>query len=190
MTPAVRGECIGRVLSNKNHLTIPHSRTSSYQRSFIPETTRHWNALPHTIRYCQETKQFKQDIKLLYGTQPPPHYFTLGTKLGNTLHTQLRVGMSKLNAHQYSLQKVTAPTCACGYRQENPRHFLLHCPQFAVLRSNLFQQVTTHLDIDFQNISDTLKMETLLNGKHMTKHASLLVSVVFQKFLENTSRLS
>ena len=176
-------------LKIKNHLAIPHFRTSSYQRSFIPEATRYWSALPRTVRYYQEIKQLKQDFKLLYGTKPPPHYFTPVTKLGNTLHTLIRVGMSKLNAHQYSIQKVTAPSCACGYRQENPRHFLLHCPQFAQPRSSLLEQVTAYLVIDFQIISDTLKIETLIN-EHMIKHASLLVSVAFQTFLDKTLRLS
>ena len=94
MIPDARQQDTGRALRNASLLTIPHSRTSAYQRSFIPQTSQHWNQLPHTIQTSQSHKQFKQGILLLHGTAQPPHYFTLGTKLGNTLHTQIRLGMS------------------------------------------------------------------------------------------------
>ena len=190
MIPWVRGHSTGRALRNENQLTVPYSRTCIYQRSFIPNTSRQWNLLPHTSRSCKESKQFKQDIKLLYSSSQPSHYFTLGKKLGNALHTQLRLGMSKLNAHQYSIQKVTNPACVCVYRLENTKHFLLHCPLFTLLRSNLFQQVSMYLDLDFDALPDSMKIDTLINGYHMTKHTSFLVSAAFHSFLEKTSRLS
>ena len=119
----------------------------------------------------------------------PSHYFTLGTKVGNTLHTQIRLGMSKLNTHQYSIQKTASPSCACGYKQENTKHFIIHCPRFASARSELFSQVSTHLNTDFRTLSDDTKIDTLLNGHNTTKHTAHPVSTAFQKFLQNTSRL-
>ena len=191
MIPEDRRQGTGRILRNENHRTIPHSRTSHYQRSFIPDTSRHWNQLPHEVRSCQESKKFKQHIKLLHSTPQPSHYFTLGTKVGNTLHTQIRLGMSKLNTHQYSNlhTKTASPSCACGYKQENTKHFILHCPRFASARSELFSQVSTHINTDFRTLSDDTKIDTLLNGHNTTKHTAHPVSTAFQKFLQNTSRL-
>ena len=186
MIPSVREHSTGRALRNQNQHTVPYSRTCTYQRSFIPNTSRQWNMLPRALRSCKESKQFKQNITLLYSSPQPSHYFTLGKKLGNALHTQLRLGMSKLNAHQYSIQKVTNPACVCGYRLENTKHFLLHCPLFTLLRCNLFQ----YLDLDIDSLPDSTKIGTLINGYHMTKHTSFLVSAVFQSFLEKTLRLS
>ena len=189
MIPEDRRQGTGRILRNENHRTIPRSRTSHYQRSFIPDTSRHWNQLPHEVRSCQESKKFKQHIKLLHSTPQPSHYFTLGTKVGNTLHTQIRLGMSKLNTHKYSIQKTASPSCACGYKQENTKHFILHCPRFASARSELFSQVSTHINTDFRTLSDDTKIDTLLNGHNTTKHTAHPVSTAFQKFLQNTSRL-
>ena len=87
MIPEDRRQGAGRILINENHRTIPNSRTSYYQRSFIPDTSRHWNQLPHEVRSCRESKKFKQHIKLLHSTPQPPHYFTLGTKVGNMYTT-------------------------------------------------------------------------------------------------------
>ena len=189
MITEVRRQDTGRVLRNANHLTIPHSQTSRYQRSFIPETSRHWNSLPLTIQSCQNRKEFKQNIELLYSTPQPSKYFTLGTKLGNTLHTQIRLGMSKLNAHQYTIQKIDNPACDCGYRQENTQHFLLHCPRFATARSILYRQISTHLNLDFRSLPDTIQISTLLTGHLTTKHTAPFVAIDFQNFLENTLRL-
>jgi len=190
MIPEARRQDTGRVLRNADQLTVPHSRTSSYQRSFIPNTSRNWNSLPHCIQSCQSRKQFEQNVKSLHSIPPPSHYLTLGTKLGNTLHTQIRLGMSKLNAHQYSIQKVTTPECACGHNQENTTHFLLYCPLFTTARINLSRQVSAYLCTDFQGFPDTTKVNTLLFGRNTTKHTAPLISAAFQKFLESTSRLS
>ena len=105
MIPETRRKDTRRTLRNAKLLTLPHFRTSMYQKAFIPKTSQNWNSLPQSIQHCQDRKQFKRSITTLYDTPHPPHYFTLGTKLGNTLHTQLRLGMSRLNAHQYSIQR-------------------------------------------------------------------------------------
>ena len=190
MIPEERKQKAGRILRNENHHTIPRYTKSCYQRSFIPTTCLHWNQLPNRIRACREIKKFKRNIKELYGTPQPPHYFTLGTKVGNTMHTRIRLGMSKLHAHQYSIQKATNPACDCGYRQENTKHFILHCPHYSLIRFTLFQQISTHLNIDFHNLSDTTKLETLLYGHNTTEHNAPQVSLAFQTFLENTARLT
>ena len=188
MIPETRRDDTGRALRNANQLTLPQSRTSTYQRSFIPQTSQNWNSLPIHIQQCTDRKQLKQSITSLYNTPHPPLYYTLGTKLGNTLHTHLRLGMSRLNAHQYSIQKNSDPACACGHKQENTNHYILDCPLHRLARMHLYTQISTHLNVDFHTQTNTAKINTLLYGHNTTKTSSIPISKEFQKFLQNTGR--
>ena len=51
----------------------------------------------------------------------------LGTKSGNSYHTQLRVGRSQLNGHLYEIGLSNTPACLCGHKLESVSHFLLDC---------------------------------------------------------------
>ena len=188
MIPETRQENTNKTLRNSNHLTVPHFRTSMYQNAFIPNTSRNWNFLPPSIQCCQDRKQLKHSITTLYTTPQPPLFFTLGTKLGNTLHAQLRLGMSRLNAHQYTVQKSTDPACACGHGHENTNHFILDCPIFAAQRKHLIRQVSSHLNIDFQALTNTMKINLLLLGHNVTKNAAFLIANDFQNFLLSTNQ--
>ena len=190
MIPETRQADTGQALRNSNRLTLPGARTCSYQRSFIPQTSSNWNSLPNSIQLCQDRKQFKRDIKILHSTPHPPHYYTLGTKLGNTLHTQLRVGMSRLNAHQYTIQKNTDPACACGHKHENTNHFILDCPLFTSERTDLFTKMSLQLNIDITKLTNATKLNILLFGHKTSKDKQVFLSEHFQKFLQSTGRLS
>ena len=53
LTPVLtqtRGTATQRRLRNTDTMTLPPNRTTSFQRSFIPDTTRLWNRLPQSIR--------------------------------------------------------------------------------------------------------------------------------------------
>ena len=190
MIPETRQEDTGRVLRSSNLLTLPRFRTSIYQRSFIPQTSQNWNSLPNAIQLCTDRKQFKRGITALHSTPHPPLYYTLGTKLGNTLHTQLRLGMSRLNAHQYAIQKITDPACACGHNQENTNHFILDCPLSTPARTHLFRETSLHLKVDFKTLTNIMKINILLFGLKTTKASASLVSHEFQKYLQHTNRFT
>ena len=129
-------------------------------------------------------------ITTLHTAPHPPLYYTLGTKLGNTLHTQLRLGMSRLNAHQYAIQKITDPACACGHNQENTNHFILDCPLFTPARTHLFRETSLHLKVDFQTLTNTMKINILLFGLNTREASASLVSHEFQKYLQHTNRFT
>ena len=177
-----------RTLRNSNTLTIPENRTSRFQRSFFPETTRSWNKLPQTIRSQNSLATFKKDITALMGVNQPPNYFSFGSKPGNKLHTQLRLGNSDLNAHQYRIQKTPNPSCACGYKLETTLHFTLFCPQYAQLRQTLLQDISTELNADFTHFTTKDKYDTLIHGKDLGT-SSRRVAQIFQNFLLRTNRL-
>ena len=80
--PNTRLHDIGRLLRNSSIQTLPMNRITSFQNSFVPATTKLWNALPIHIRNETSTKSFKKALVKHLGTPPPPHYFIIGTKAG------------------------------------------------------------------------------------------------------------
>ena len=97
--PQTRQHDTNRTLRNSASHSLPLNRTSHYQRSFIPCTTRAWNRLPESIQTSRSQKIFKRELSERLSVPAPPVYYSLGTKCGNILHTKLRVGMTDLNAH-------------------------------------------------------------------------------------------
>ena len=179
-----------RTLRNSNTLTLPYNRTSRFQKSFIPNTTRKWNTLPPNISSQQSSRAFKKEITTLLGTKHPPIYYSIGSKRGNTIHTQLRLGNSDLNAHQFQIQKSPHPHCQCGHKTETTSHFMLHCPLYAPLRQTLFKNISTELSTDFTHFTTTLQYETLIHGTHINISSSRRVAYLFQKYISDTKRFS
>ena len=188
--PQIRENDTNVVLRNSTDMTLPINRTICFQKSFIPDTIRKWNRLPQSIRSQPSLKSFKTSILKVLGAKRPPKYYSLGTKLGNALHTQLRLGMTKLNAHLFQTQKVANPRCSCGYRTENTLHFTLHCPLYAQHRHILIQDISTEIGLDFSHFSPTKQLETLLYGAHISDASSPGVACLFQKYLIDTNRLT
>ena len=58
-----------RTLRTSSTLTVPENRTSRFQRSFIPGTTRTWNKLPEHIRSQDTLNKFKKRNYSLNGSR-------------------------------------------------------------------------------------------------------------------------
>ena len=176
-------------LRNSTARTLPDNRTTLFQKSFIPDTTRKWNKLPSSIRSQPSLKKFKSEIVTLFGVECSPDYFSFGSKVGNALHTQLRLGMSNLNAHLFQIQKATHPHCPCGHQTESTLHFTLHCPLFMHHRHNLFQNISLELNVNFSHLTATRQLEILLYGAHISTASGRGVARLFQKYILDTDRL-
>ena len=164
ITPT-RQDSTQRNLRTSSLLTLPKNRLSCFQRSFIPETTRSWNSLPEHIRQTRSHSKFSTKVRQYFCPQPNP-FFSSGSKLGNTLHTRLRLHMSTLKAHLFTvLSKDTQDAaCQCGHPWEDSRHFMLHCPLYADERTPLFNSVSTVFH-DFDAFSFRRQLEILLEGQ-------------------------
>lgn len=179
----------GRILRNSYSLTQPFNRTSAYQKSFVPCTTKLWNRLPQTTRQLNYSA-FKSTLYELFCPPRPPPFFTFGTKLGNILHTRLRVGTSKLNAHLYQLQISDSPSCLCGHKSETTEHFMLHCKIYQKHRSVLFNDLSNIIGTNFNILSKPLQMEIMLNGHNLTEVGGREVASCVQKFITSSQRFS
>ena len=124
------------------------TRTALYSNYFLPQTVRSWNLLPRATKNCLSVNSFKSHLRSTVSRKPL--YFYIGTRLGQVLHSRLRMECSSLNFHLYRRNIVNSPNCACG-SIETTEHFLLQCPLFDNPRQqhigslNPQTQLTTHL---------------------------------------------
>ena len=186
--PNIRLNDTGRILRNANTHTLPANRLTTFHNSFIPATTRLWNALPNHIQSEASTKSFKKALVKHFGTPPPPKFFSFGTKHGNILHTRLRIGMSHLNAHLYPQQLSESPECRCGSPSETVQHFILNCPLYQHSRDNLFQSLSILLQINVTILHSSEILNLLLNGQVLPSGSDQAVAQLFQSFIFETGR--
>jgi hypothetical protein len=57
-----------------------------------------------------------------------PFYYYTGSRLGQILHSRLRMQYSSLNQHLYRKNIVDSPNCICGLT-ESTTHYLFHSPR-------------------------------------------------------------
>ena len=53
-----------------------------------------------------------------FGASKSNPYFSFGSKLDDTYHTQIRTGSLPLNANLYQFQKLPTPDCVCLGKSE------------------------------------------------------------------------
>ena len=179
-----------RTLRSRNELRIPPhiTRTASYTRSFIPNTTMEWNNLPIEYRSNVNHKDFKKCLIDLMGPERPNPYVSFGSKLGNTLHTKIRLNASDLNSHRFSIGLLHEPKCSCGHSKEDNDHYLLRCRLYADDRDKLFHTLTAVLGYDFTSLSSPNQLHLLLHGPRGRENSSRDVAGALQHFLFRTKR--
>lgn len=121
------------------------TRTNFYSEYFLPSTIKLWNRLPLYTRNSTSLNIFKQRISKR--VIKPPDYYYLGTRLGQVLHTRLRLGSSSLNEHLYVRNLVDSPNCTCG-QVETSSHFLLNCTKYDTIREELILSIPFSIPID------------------------------------------
>ena len=185
--PETRMSEIGKTLRNSESLTQPYNRTSAFKNSFIPNTTKLWNNLPPHIRQSNYST-FKQFIHEQFSPPRPHIYFTLGSKVGNKLHTRLRVGMSQLNAHLFQFQLTDSPSCSCGSQPETVEHFFLKCKLYDNLRSELFDKLSVIIGTNFATMTKSLQKDIIINGQNLRGPSGREVAYWVQKYIITSQR--
>ena len=187
LIPNTRVQNTGRTLRNANtHTTIPN-RTTSFQNSFFPSTCKLWNKIPESVRSLPRPS-FRRAITERLGVSDPPPYYAFGSKIGNVLHTRLRMEMSHLNSHLFQIHKHTTTECSCGHPVENVRHFILFCKNYAHQRCTLFQNISNTLKIAFETLTPTHKLSILLHGESLDSEGGCKVAFHFQNFILSSHR--
>ena len=119
--------------------TASQHDTAAYHHSAIPFSLTPYPNGIHSVdkRNQPNPKSFGKTVAKHYNVRKPPHFYSLGTKLGNKLHTRLRLKTSELNAHLFRIGLTQSPQCRCGYKKEGSRHFILLCESFIPFKYNL-----------------------------------------------------
>ena len=141
LTPEYLGDLLPPLVSTTNpyhrrrplERAVPSHKTDLYKTSFFPDTTRLWNQLPTFIQQTTSISQLKHFLKQNDPIVPP--YYYSGTRTEQYKHCQLRCNMSSLNSDLFNRHLTNDPSCACGHVQETAEHYLLYCPNFAMIRA-------------------------------------------------------
>ena len=119
-------------LRNADDIQTLHARTNLYYNSFFPSVIRAWNSLPKDTKQSPSISSFK--FGLNRDMNKPPKYYNTGTRMGQILHSRIRLECSSLNPHLYIKNIVPEPTCQCGGFKSS-YHFFFVCPIFIDARS-------------------------------------------------------
>ena len=118
-------------LRNAEDIQTIHARTNIYFNSFLPATIRDWNSLPLHVRQSDSILLFKKHLNS--NLIPTPKFYNAGTRLGQILHTRLRLECSSLTSYLHARNLIESPLCSCG-EIENANHFIFRCVNFSAVR--------------------------------------------------------
>jgi hypothetical protein len=75
------------------------------------------------------------------------HYYT-GSRLGQILHSRLRMQCSSLNQHLYRKNIVDSPNCICGSTQSTT-HYLFHYLRYTAQRQMYINSINVPINRQF-----------------------------------------
>jgi hypothetical protein len=129
---------------NASALPVVRTRTSLYYNSFIPSSVRLWNLQPDNIRLSPSIQALKYSLKSNISSKP--FYYYTGSRLGQILHSRLRMQCSSLNQHVYRKNIVDSPNCICGLA-ESTTHYLFHCPRYTTQRQIYINSINVPINL-------------------------------------------
>jgi hypothetical protein len=139
------------------NITAPQQRTTTYQKSYFPQTINDWNNLPLPTREIPTLDSFKDTLKKSTGKKPNKLYHH-SNSVAAINQSRMRMGLSGLSAQRFEYNHIADPKClTCGAQTESPLHYFLLCPTFQVPRQPFLIEICDVLNrnqigIDFLNI--------------------------------------
>jgi hypothetical protein len=113
------------------NITQPQIRTTTYQKSFFPQSINDWNSLSKPIREINSMTGFKDHQKKYSGYKCNRLYHHNCSRAAVN-HTRLRLGLSGLASQRYDYKHINNPECVyCGALKEDLTHYFLLCPTFS-----------------------------------------------------------
>ena len=110
-----------------------------------------------------------------------PHFFYVGSRLGQIFHARIHMGCSALNSDLFLKNIVNSPRCTCG-AIETPTQYLLNCPHYNIPRQR---------HIFALNLPIPLSTELLLVGSNeLTINQNTEIFLSVQKFILSSKRFT
>jgi hypothetical protein len=116
--------------TRSEHTNVPSFKhhTNRFAASFFQSAISTWNNLPTLIKSSTTYNQLKTHL-LRKSKSPPPCYYNFGSRFLSILHTRLRLGFSKLQAHLHKHHLADSSLCpSCNLSSEDVSHFFLLTP--------------------------------------------------------------
>ena len=161
-----------------------------YSKSFFPHFTKKWNLTQNDLKSENDIDSFKIKLKSIIKPKKQKH-FNRGSKKGNSLLTQLRVGRSSLNSHGFAIGLAENDQCLC-YRSETVSHYLLNCFLYQNERIVLFEKIDK-IYPKFSKLPDKRKTDILLSGLNLESEEpdsrNIPIALAVQTFILQTGRL-
>ena len=181
LVPPKVGELVHFVNLRNDHKFRPiKCRTAQYQKTFLPNVVNLWNNIDKKLMDSESLDIFKARLSSKTTRISNP-LFEVGTRKWSLIHSQMRMKCSNLNSHLYELHVIDEPTCICGYRKEDVRHYFLFCPLYDGIRDLLLNYLHDH--------NFPININSLLYGVdgESFKSNSLLFETIHQ-FIELSQR--
>ncbi len=164
-------------LRNDSDIPLIHARSKLYQDSFLPSTIKEWNSLPIHIRASPTLNSFKHQLNK--NMHKPPPYYSTGSRLGQVLHTRIRLGCSSLNHDLFRKSIVESPLCACG-ESETASHFLMSCPLYNQQRQSYLSSLPC----------PPIPNNLIYGTDHLNNNDNILVFSKVQQFIIASKRFT
>lgn len=164
-------------LRDNNNVPLIHCRSQLYKDSFLPSVIRDWNSLPNSTKASQSLYCFRQNLRSNY--LKPRSYYSIGSRMGQLLHTRLRLNCSSLNHDLFRKSIIENSLCSCG-EIETTSHFLLVCRNYSIIR----QQYMSNLPciLTYQNL--------IYGNEHLSDDENAYVFIKVQEFIIASKRFA
>ena len=178
-----------RLNRNTNMYKPFKSKCSSFSKSFFPYFSKYFNNLDISLSSECDILIFKEKLKIQLKPRKIRH-FAFGSKRGNALWTQLRIGRSLLNGNGFEIGLSVSDLCLC-LRSESVSHFFNECFIFTEERNELYNSMEQILP-KFKTFSNKVKLDILLHGINLqseeTDSRNRLIIFAVQNFILKTKR--
>ena len=120
--------------------------TTFHFNLYLLSSLREWNSLNTASKNSSSLVSFKRTLN--ESIIVPPYFYTIQTsRIGQILHTRIRLECSSLNQHLYKKNLINSPNCSCG-QVESAAHFLLSCPRYNQIQQRYFQNIPLPLTVN------------------------------------------
>ena len=182
-------------LRTGSNITMPQQKTSTYQRSYFPQSIKDWNEIALKHREIGTIDAFKEHQKKTCSYKINHLYHLYSTRAAIN-QTRIRLGLSGLASQRCDYNHIKDPKCIkCNDKCESPAHYFLTCPAYAAHRVEFLEQICRILqengiEVDLTRTSfRKLFINTILKGSPLLDDLNNgLIFVITQSFIQNSQR--
>ena len=176
-------------------ITTPKVRTTTYQRSFFPNSIKEWNELKLTARNSVSIEAFKEYQKKNSGFKSNK-LFSRYSGRAAVNHTRIRLGLSGLASQRHDYNHIDDPRClTCNATCEDPIHYFLLCPTYEISRADFLEEICqilheNNIAVDFNsNLFIKAFIDMILHGTSLLNETiNADIFKITQSYICNTNR--